>query len=67
MNPQRIVIGSIYTRSEGLLKDACMAEMLKEVLGVSLQVCEVVPAQLADSIGDFAAGTVGVFGMRGRN
>lgn len=67
LNPQRIVIGSIYTRSEGLLKDACMAEMLKEVLGVSLQVCEVVPAQLADSIGDFAAATVGVYGMRGRN
>ncbi len=64
LNPEKIVIGSIFTRSKELLWDACLEEMKKEALAVSLAVCEVVPAVLGESIGDIAAATVAVYGMR---
>ena len=66
LNPQRIVIGSIFTRSQELLWDACYEEIKKEALGVSLDVCQVVPALLHEQIGDFAAATVAVYGMENR-
>ena len=66
LNPQRIVIGSILTRSKELLWDSCFEEMKKEALDVSLNVCEVVPALLHEQIGDFAAATVGAYGMENR-
>ncbi len=67
LNPQRIVIGSIFTRSKELLWNSCERVLKNEALGVSLDVCEVVPAKLQEQIGDFAAATVGVYGMRERN
>ncbi len=66
LNPERIVIGSIFTRSKELLWDACFEEMKKEALEVSLECCQVVPALLHEQIGDFAAATVAVYGMEKR-
>lgn len=55
LNPERIVIGSVFARSENLLRPA-MEEVLKqETLGASLQVCRVVPAELGEAIGDLAS------------
>lgn len=55
LNPERIVLGSIFQRSESLLRPA-MEKMLKqECLAYSLDVCEVVPAKLGEQIGDYAA------------
>lgn len=55
LNPERIVIGSVYARSEELLKPYMESVIAKEALSVSSKVCEVVPAMLGEKIGDFAA------------
>ncbi len=55
LNPQRIIIGSIFTRSANLLFDECDRIMRKECLPLAYDVCKVVPAQLAENIGDYAA------------
>lgn len=55
LNPQKIVIGSVYARCVDLLYKPMMKIMKKECIGVSLDVCEVVPAKLSENIGDVAA------------
>ncbi len=55
LNPERIVIGSIFARSGDLLWEDAKREIEKEALGVSAACCEVVPATLGENIGDYAA------------
>ena len=55
LNPEKIVIGSIYTRSSELLKDAMMEALKKEALAPSLAAVEILPATLGESLGDYAA------------
>ncbi len=64
LNPERIVIGSIFARSGDLLIPAMREVMERECLSPSLAVCEVVPAALTESVGDLAALTVAVNGSR---
>ena len=59
LNPERIVIGGVFMRSGDLLVPAMKRAMEKESLSFSLGVCEVVPAQLYENVGDYAAITVG--------
>lgn len=61
LNPQCIVLGSIYKRSENLLADAAKEVIEKEALSLSSTVCKIVPAQLDENLGDFAAITVAVY------
>lgn len=58
INPQLIIIGSIFTRSGGLLWPYAQKEIEKEALPQSSGVCRMVPAKLGESIGDIAALTV---------
>ena len=55
LNPERIVIGSVFARSRNLLWDSCKKVIDKEALPLSAQVCEVLPASLGEQIGDYAA------------
>lgn len=55
LNPEKIVIGSIFQRSEELLRDKMMQVIERESLVYPRSVCEIVPAKLGDSIGDIAA------------
>ena len=55
LNPERIVIGSVFERSEELLRDKMQAVIDREALSYSGAVCEIKAAKLGDSIGDFAA------------
>lgn len=55
LNPEKIVIGSIYERSGALLKTSMEAAIEREALAASRSVCRIVPAELGDSVGDFAA------------
>jgi len=59
LNPERIVLGSIFQRSENLIRPKMQEILEKECLAYSLDVCEVVSAQLGDNIGDYAALAVG--------
>ncbi len=55
LNPQAIVIGSIYERSHDLFEPIIHSVIQHEALALSAQNCKILPAQLGDSIGDFAA------------
>lgn len=55
LNPQKIIIGSVFERSGELLRDRMQAVIDRETLPYAREVCEIVPAALGDSIGDFAA------------
>ncbi len=55
LNPEVIVIGSVFARSHKLLWEYAKAEIEKEALGISSAVCKVVPAALGEEIGDYAA------------
>ena len=55
LNPERIVIGSIFARSGHLLLEAMQEEINKEALSVCRDCCKIVGAKLAENIGDYAA------------
>ena len=66
LNPNRIVIGSIYSRCEDLFAEAVRAVIDSECLPSTAPVVSVVPAQLGDGIGDYAALCVAEYGMSHR-
>lgn len=55
INPERIVIGSIYARSGHLLRKSMEKVLAAEALPASLAACKIVPAALTESVGDMAA------------
>ena len=55
LNPQVIVIGSIYVRSKDLIEPEMVRVIEKETLSYSRSVCKIVPAGLGEKIGDIAA------------
>lgn len=55
VNPERIVIGSVYARSRELLEPEMQRVLKREALSESLGACEILPAELGDKIGDYAA------------
>jgi glucokinase len=55
LNPERIVIGSIFARQQAVLWPIAREELCAEALGSSVAVCEVVPAKLGEQVGDYAA------------
>ena len=62
LNPERIVIGSIYARCEGLLRDGMLRTLAQEALPASLAACRILPAALGDRIGDYAALAIAMAG-----
>lgn len=61
LNPECIVIGSIYARNEMLFKPIMEKVLKEEAIPASLEVCTIKPALLGDSIGDYAALCVAVY------
>ncbi len=55
LNPERIVLGSIYERSGALMRDAMLAALAREALPAALAACDIRPAQLGERIGAYAA------------
>lgn len=55
LNPELIVIGSIFARSEALLRPAMEETLRGEALPAAVERCRIVPAQLGEKIGDYAA------------
>jgi glucokinase len=55
LNPERIVIGSIYVRCREFLEPGMRAELAREALAPSVAACTVVPAVLGEAIGDYAS------------
>jgi len=63
LNPQCIILGSIYARNPDLFQKDMEQILHHEALSRSLACCTIVPAQLGDSIGDFAALAVATSGF----
>lgn len=55
LNPEVIVIGSIFVRAEELIRPFMQAAIDRDALPGAAAVCQVKPAQLGESIGDVAA------------
>lgn len=61
LNPECIVIGSIYSRNEDLFKPLIERILEQEAIPSAYQVCKIKPAETGDSIGDYAALCVAVY------
>ena len=55
LNPEMIVIGSIYARNEDVFQPLMREVINNESLPLANKVCRIVPAALGESIGDYAA------------
>jgi glucokinase len=62
LNSQKIILGSIYSRQSDMLKSLMLSELSKQALPQSLAACEILPAELGESIGDYAAMAVAYYG-----
>ena len=63
LNPERIVLGSVFARSGELLTEEMYRVLQKECLPRALEHCEIVPAGLGESLGDMAALSVAINGV----
>ena len=55
LNPEKIVIGSIFMRSADLLTESMACTLREEGLSPSVAAVQVVPAELGEKLGDLAA------------
>jgi glucokinase len=55
LNPECIVIGSVFARAEALFRDEMLNVVREEALADSVRACRIVPSLLGDALGDFAA------------
>jgi glucokinase len=65
LNPECIVIGSIFLRCHQWLWPSADAELKKESLERTYRRCRVVKAMLGEQIGDFAALSIAIEGRKG--
>ena len=63
LNPEKIILGSIFTRCESLLRASIEDSISKEAMPETCKACEIVPAELGESIGDYGAATVAALGI----
>jgi len=55
LNPELIILGSIYGRTQELLEPVMLEVIKKEAYFESVEACKIVPAGLGENIGDIAA------------
>lgn len=60
LNPQAIIIGSIFTRQRDLLWPTVQAVLEAEALPVARQACRILPAGLGENVGDYASLAVAI-------
>ena len=61
LNPECIVIGSIYSRNELLFKSHVERILKLEAIPAAIEVCSIKPAKLGESLGDHAALCVALY------
>lgn len=54
LNPEKIIIGSIYLRQQSLLEPIVLATLKREALPQALASCQILPAGLGEAVGDYA-------------
>jgi glucokinase len=63
LNPEIIIIGSIFTRSQNLLWPGAREVIEREALPLARQVCRIEPSMLGDEIGNYAALAAAQYGI----
>ena len=63
LNPERIVIGSIFVRCEDLLRPAMEAALQKEAIALSLNGLQILPAMTGEALGDLACIMVALYAL----
>jgi glucokinase len=63
LNPEIVVIGSIFLRCEKFLRPAMEAELNAEALPQTRAVCKIVSAGLGERVGDLAAFSIAKYGL----
>lgn len=66
LNPERIVIGSIFARCHNEIWPAAERMIQREALPSAWAACQVVPCELSESVGDVAALTVASYYCNGK-
>lgn len=61
LNPELIVVGSIFYRSSNLLWESAYEVIKKETLAMNRSVCKVVSSKLGNNVGDYGAITVAMY------
>ncbi len=64
LNPEMIVLGSVYERSGDLFDPSMYKVLENEALEISRKGCRIVPSMLGNRIGDYAALSVALHGGR---
>jgi glucokinase len=67
INPELIIIGSIFVRSRNEIWPYAEAVINRETLPQSREACRVVPSLLGGEIGDYAAVAAGKYGLEQRS
>lgn len=60
LNPEVIVLGSVFARCEHFLRPTMLDVLEREALSSSLSICKIVASGLGDNIGDYAALSVAI-------
>lgn len=63
LNPERIVIGSLWLRCRDLLGPEMRRVLRTEALPASLRACRIVPSKLGENLGNFGAVCVALHGL----
>jgi glucokinase len=61
LNPEVIILGSLFSRCRGLLEKPMIETLKRETLEPALQCCRIVPTALGEEIGDYAAVSVALY------
>ena len=67
LNPERIVIGSVFARNPHLFEQILQETIRTEALQPAAATCEVLPAALGDEVGDVASLSVAINGTRSQS
>lgn len=67
LNPERIVIGSIFVRASELLIPSMREAICAEALPANAAMCQILPAVLGEQLGDVAALSIAIDGEERRN
>jgi glucokinase len=63
LNPQLIILGSIFGRAQKLIEPSMQEVIRRECIHYSHKVCRIIPAELGESIGDYAALSVAAYAL----
>ena len=62
LNPEAVIIGSIFVRCEALLRPSMEQALERECIPYSLAACRVLPAQTGEQLGDLASIMTALYG-----